>query len=137
MKWFKRKKNEASETLEFEKEEFDGYLKERISKLEKACEELASNYKIPQEYREKGLFLEFARDIDGDEEEGLTTENCFSSEYRSLIRLMEREEDGAIELVTNFEIWYVFSGSGVVGSLTNFKVNEIEEIIDQWFAEDV
>lgn len=114
MKWRNRKKINSNETVEFQKVEFNQTLMQQIYNLVIACEKLVSTYELPSNYRDKGFSLEFVRDIDGDEKE-LTTESCFSLEYRSSIRLMKCEEE--MELVTNFENMVCVFGFGSSGSI--------------------
>lgn len=118
-------------------EEFSTSLKQKIIQLEQLAEELCENIqkKYAKEFEiqgKKNLRIWVCGDIDGDEIEGLTSDQCFEKEYRSQIAI---DYDG-----TKFDeefyadtilLWYYFGGyiKGC-GTLYNLPMSSIEDGIE-------
>jgi hypothetical protein len=118
-------------------DEFSTSLKQKIIQLEQIAEELGENLqkKYAKEFEiqgKKNLRIWVCRDIDGDEIEGLNSDQCFEKEYRSQIAI---DYDG-----TKFDeefyadtilLWHYFGGyiKGC-GTLYNSPMSNIEYDIE-------
>ncbi|ADY22272.1 hypothetical protein P4U05_05110 [Bacillus paranthracis] len=137
-KWFQKENNKGNEGedgqyLEIKNEQINEQLKQKIMELENLSEDICSKYQKIYEERfvQKGklnLKLSIIRDIDGDELEELTSNNCLEYEYRSEINF----ECDALktEEVCTILLWYYYKGyrkSSNIGTLYSGTINELEE----------
>ena len=118
--------------------EINEELKRNIVELERLAGELARSLQIKyaKEYENQGklnLRVWVCRDIDGDEEEDLTSERCLEKEYRSQLAI---DYDGPKYdddfYAHTFGLWYYFGGyfkgSGTLYDLTKSDLEaDIEE----------
>ncbi|AQQ53218.1 hypothetical protein [Planococcus lenghuensis] len=120
--------------------EINEKLKRNVVELERVAGELAKSLQIKyvKEFENQGklnLRIWVSRDIDGDEEEDLTSERCLEKEYRSQIAI---DYDGPKYdddfYARTFGLWYYFGGyfkgSGTLYDLTKNDLEaDIEEIL--------
>ncbi|SDI14895.1 hypothetical protein SAMN04487975_11285 [Planococcus glaciei] len=125
---------------------FDQELKNKIHQLEHYAEEVGKSLqnKYAEDFQRKtGKILRvwIQRDIDGDLNAGLSAENAFEKEYRSLIAIdwETSEMDEELEGI-DIPLWYYFGGyrqgTGTIYNLSQEKleleiVNAIEELLKQ------
>lgn len=118
--------------------EINEELKRNIVELERLGDEWSKvlQRKYQNVFESKGkqnLRIWVCRDIDGDQEEDLTSERCLEKEYRSQIAIdydgQKIDDDFYADTI---ELWYYFGGyfkgSGTLYDLSN---NEIETDIEE------
>lgn len=114
------------------KSDINEELKRNIVELERLADELGkvlqSKYAIKfQTLGKHNLRIWVVRDIDGDVNEGLTSDNCLEKEYRSQIAI---DFDGSIhDDYDEIELWYYFGGTlrgEGCGTLYNFSKYNLE-----------
>lgn len=125
---------------------FDQVLKYKIHQLELFAEEvgksLQSKYAVDFHRKTREILrVRLQRDIDGDLDAGLSAENAFEKEYRSLLAVdwgtseMDEELEGI-----DIPLWHYFGGyrqgTGTIYNLSQEKleleiVNAIEELLKQ------
>ncbi|MGP1908355.1 hypothetical protein ACTSEZ_09280 [Metabacillus sp. JX24] len=118
--------------------EFNEELKKRIANIEREAEKLSSflQKEYSGEFAERGipnLKIWVCRDIDGDEMDHLTSENCFEKEYRSLIAIDHSGPKIDDDICAGtIELWYYFGGyfKGK-GSLYGLSKDEMEKDVEQ------
>jgi hypothetical protein len=141
-KFFKKdKKEEIDEKYVFVPEnEINEELKRNIVELERLGEEwskvLQRKYaNIFESQGKQNLRIWVCRDIDGDEEEELTSEGCLEKEYRSQIEIdfdsPKFDDDFYADTI---ELWYYFGGyfkgSGTLYDLSRKDLEtDIEEAL--------
>lgn len=117
--------------------EINEELKKNIVELEKLGEELSMVFqrKYANPFKNQGKVnfrIWISRDIDGDEIDGLTSEQCLEKEYRSQI-VIDFDDDTVDddELPDYIELWYYFGGyfEGS-GSLYDLIKNNLETDIE-------
>lgn len=118
-------------------DEIDEELKRNIIKLEEIGNELskALQVKYLNEYEKRGkssLKIWVCRDIDGDEMNELTSEDCFKLEYRSQIAIdydgPKNDEDFYADALP---LWYYFGGRKASGTLYDFSKNDLGTYIEE------
>lgn len=116
--------------------DFTDGLANRIAELEDHAEQIVSI--LHEEFSERilnssyeNLTIEFIRDIDGDIDRTLRSEDCFQQEYRSQIWVTYIEDD-ELEILDSIQLWYYFSGPSPQGSLYEGTREELEKIIREW-----
>ncbi|TWT27193.1 hypothetical protein [Planomicrobium sp. CPCC 101110] len=118
--------------------EINAELKRNIVQLERLADDLAKRLqtKYAKRFEDQGklnLRIRVCRDIDGDEEETLTSERCLEKEYRSQIAI---DYDGP-KYDDEFDagtlgLWYYFGGyvQGS-GTLYDLSQNDLESDIEE------
>lgn len=117
MSLFKSKKQSFdTQYVEIPDTAFDENLKREIQKLESYAEELARSLqkKYSKEFEKKNrknLKVYLERNIDGDEIEGISSDNAFEKEYRSVLAMEYDgfEDDEQYEDI-DISLWYYFGG---------------------------
>lgn len=96
--------------------DFDINLKREIQNLESYAEDLASSLqkKYSKEFEKKNrknLKVYLERNIDGDEVEGISSDNAFEKEYRSVfaVEYDDFEDDEQYEDI-DILLWYYYGG---------------------------
>lgn len=95
---------------------FDEKLKREIQALERYAEEVAKSLqkKYAEEFEKKNrknLKVYLDRNIDGDEVEGISSDNAFKKEYRSILAVEydDFKDDEQYEDI-DISVWYYFGG---------------------------
>lgn len=140
-KFFKKDKQEEIDKmyLSVPESEMNEKLKRKIAELESLGEQLGKvlQRKYASVFESQGkqnLGIWVCRDIDGDENEILTTEQCFEKEYRSqiVIDFDGPKFEGDDFYAYYIELWYYFGGyirgSGTLYDLSN---NDLETEIEE------
>lgn len=134
------KKNQQNEELDgyigIPKNEINQELKIKIIKLEKLGEEISNTLQKRyvnefEKQEKKELRIWVCRDIDGDELQSLTVENCFDLEYRSQIAIdfIGQKYDEEFYASTIY-LWHYFKGVKVSGTLYDLSNNDLEVAIE-------
>ena len=138
-KLFKHKDNTSDDNyIIVSKSEFNEELKSNIIALEKLGEHwstvLQRNYVTEFEsHGKQNLRIWICRDIDGDEIEELTSENCLEKEYRSQIAINyegpKHDDDFYADTIS---LWYYYSGfPNSSGTLFDQSKNDLKAAIEE------
>lgn len=126
-------KNETDQKfVSIPENEMNKELKSRIFELERLgveyCRILQKKYeKIFEKQGKYNIRLWISRDIDGDEIDGLSSENCLEKEYRSQITIDYDDQKFDDDLYADtFLLWYYFGGYWKgSGSLYDLSKNDL------------
>ncbi|MFP7486238.1 hypothetical protein SFC65_18930 [Priestia filamentosa] len=134
----KKQHNKNDKYIEIPESEMNEELKRHILELELLGEEytevLQNKYTNKFErYGKKNLKIWVCRDIDGEEIEDLSSEECLEREYRSQVAInfdgFTAKEDAYAYYI---QLWYYFGGhSNGTGTLYNLSVNNLENDIEE------
>lgn len=139
-KLFKQQEDKTSDDsyITIPQSEINEELKSNIIALEKLGEQWSTilQRKYVNEFEshgKKSLRVWICRDIDGDELEGLTSENCMEIEYRSQIAIdyegPKHDEDFYADTIY---LWYYFGGYfKSSGKLYDQSKNELKSDIEE------
>jgi hypothetical protein len=140
-KFFKKDKQEEIDKMYLSvlESEMNEELKRKIVELESLGEQLGKvlQRKYASVFESQGkqnLRIWVCRDIDGDENENLTTEQCFEKEYRSqlVIDYDGPKFEGDEFYAYYIELWYYFGGYfRGSGTLYDFSNNDLETEIEE------
>ncbi|MGF9966913.1 hypothetical protein [Bacillus rhizoplanae] len=122
--------------LSFPESEMNEELKRKIVELESLGKQLGKvlQRKYASVFESQGkqnLRIWVCRDIDGDENENLTTEQCFEKEYRSQL-VIDYDGHNHDFYAYYIELWYYFGGYfRGSGTLYDFSNNDLETEIEE------
>lgn len=121
---------------------FNENLKKEIQKLESYAEELAGRLqkKYSNEFEKKNrknLKVCLERDIDGDEVEGISSDDAFEKEYRSVLAVKYDDfEDDEQDVGLDISLWYYYGGyRHGTGGLYKLAHNNLESEMEEALKE--
>lgn len=139
--WSNQRDEETDRYIIVQNEEINEDLKQHINALERLGEryskDLESEYKSKFESDgKKNLKVWVCRDIDGDQIQGLTSDQCLEGEYRSQIAInydgFTDEEDAYVYYI---QLWGCSRGRKSIGGLYDLSKYDLKKEIEDTLSE--